>query len=444
MPTQAFKETVSYALAKAKAGGATDCEVMLTRIEGFDVMVRNLDVETVEFTGEKAIAISVYRDKKKATVGISDPSHEAIDKAVARAIDMADALEADPFEGLPSPDMMAKHFRSLSLDHPWDITPAKAIEYGIALEKTALAQHQRIKQSEGVHVSTQRAIQTFGNSLGFYEAEARTRHSVSCVLIAEKDGRMQRDYAYDTRRDFHDLLPSNEIATQAAQRTIARLNAKSIPTTRAPVLFDPPIAAGLIHHFLSAISGGALYRDASFLCGALGQTIFPAFMQIEDNPFLLKGIASCNADNDGVQTIQRPLIKNGILEGYLLNTYTARRLQMTSTGNAGGAHNVIVTPGDKNLQALIQQMGRGLYVTELMGQGVNIVTGDYSRGAAGYWVENGEIQFPVESVTIAGNLRDMFLNVMALGNDVDTRGQVQIGSMLMGDMTIAGNTAGEH
>lgn len=438
MPTQAFKETVSYALGKAKEGGATDCEVMLTRIEGLDVMVRNQDVETVEFTGEKAIAISVYRGQKKATVGISDPSHGAIDTAVKRAIDMADALEADPFEGLPDPAMFAQHFRPLSLNHPWDMTPEKAIELGISIEKSALGQHARIKQSEGVHVSTQHAIQTFGNSLGFFEAQERTRHSISCVLIAEKDGHMQRDYAYDTRRDFHDLLPANEIATIAAKRTVARLDARSIPTTRAPVLLDPPIAAGLIHHFLSAISGGAIYRESSFLCGALGKTIFPAFIQIEDNPFLLKGIASCNADNDGVQTIQRYLVQNGVLEGYLLNTYTARRLNMVSTGNSGGAHNVIVTPGNHNQAALIKKMDRGLYVTELMGQGVNIVTGDYSRGAAGFWVENGEIQFPVESVTIAGNLKDMFAGIVDVGNDVDNRGQVRIGSMLLNEMTIAG------
>jgi PmbA protein len=436
---QAFKETVSYALAKAKAGGATDCEVMLTRIEGLDVMVRNQDVETVEFTGEKAIAISVYRDKKKATVGISDPSHDAIDTAVARALDMADALEEDPFEGLPAPSELAQHYKELSLDHPWDITPAAAIELGIALEKAALSQHEKIKQSEGVHVSTQRAIQTFGNSLGFFEGEARTRHSLSCVLIAEKDGKMQRDYAYDTRRDYRDLLPTVEIAAQAAKRTVARLDSRPIATTRAPVLFDPPIASGIIHHLLSAISGGSLYREASFLCGALGDTLFPSFVNIEDNPFILKGIASCNADNEGVQTVHRHLIKNGVLEGYLLNTYTARRLKMATTGNAGGAHNIIVTPGDKNLAALLKQMGRGLYVTELMGQGVNIVTGDYSRGAAGFWVENGEIQFPVESVTIAGNLKDMFKNIVAVGNDVDTRGQVQIGSLLMGEMTIAGS-----
>ncbi len=439
MSSQQFKNTVSYALDKAKSLGATDCEVSLAHVEGFDVMVRNLDVETVEFTGEKAMAINVYRGQKKATVGISDPSHAEIDKAVARAIDMADALEADPFEGLPSPSELTQHFKALSLDHPWDITPEKAIDMGIVIEKQALAQDKRIKQSEGVHISTQRAVQVFGNSIGFMEHEERTRHSISCVLIAEQDGRMQRDYAYDTRRDYRDLLPQSELIVMAAQRTVARLNARSIPTTRVPVLFDPPIAAGLIHHFLSAISGGVLYREASFLCGALGEQIFPTWMNIEDNPFLLKGMASCNADNDGVQTQQRHLIKDGILQGYLLSVYTGRRLKMASTGNAGGAHNVLVQSGPDDLPALLRKMDRGLYVTELMGQGVNIVTGDYSRGASGFWVENGHIQFPVENITIAGNLKEMFAHVVAVGNDIDTRGQVHMGSLLLNEMTVAGN-----
>lgn len=439
MSTSPFKETVSYALSKAKTHGATDCEVVLTRIEGFDVLVRNQDVDTVEFTGEKSIAISVYRGQKKATVGLSDTAHDAIDQAVARAVDMANALESDSFEGMPDPATLAQHFRPLSLDHPWDITPAAAIDMGIALEKIALNQHARIKQSEGVHVSSQRAIQCLGNSLGFYEEEARTRHGVSCVLIAEKDGHMQRDYAYDSRRDVNDLMSSQHIAQLAAQRTVARLDARSITTTRAPVLLDPPLAAGLIHHFLGAISGGALYRDASFLCGALGKPIFPAFMQIEDNPFVLKGIASCNADNEGVQTVQRHLIENGVLQGYLLNSYTARRLHMTTTGNAGGAHNVLVSPSALTFPDMLKTMDRGLYVTEMMGQGVNLVTGDYSRGAAGFWVENGQIQFPVENITIAGNLRDMYANLVAVGHDVDTRGQVQTGSILLSEMTIAGS-----
>jgi PmbA protein len=226
---------------------------------------------------------------------------------------------------------------------------------------------------------------------------------------------------------------------QAVHRTVARLDARPIPTTRVPVLFDPPIAAGLVHHFLSAISGGVLYREASFLCGALGQQIFPAFMQIEDDPFVLKGLSSCNADNDGVQTMHRHLIKDGVLQGYLLSVYTGRRLNMASTGNSGGAHNIILKPGHEDLPALLRKMDRGLYVTELMGQGVNIVTGDYSRGASGFWVENGRIQFPVENITIAGNLKDMFANVVAVGNDVDTRGQVQTGSILLNEMTVAGS-----
>ncbi len=437
-----FKNIVAYTLEKAKAAGATDCEVTLAQVEGFDVMVRNLDVETVQFTGEKALALNVYRNKKKATVGISDPSHASIDKAVLRAIEMADALEEDPYEGLPSPNELAQHFRPLSLDHTWDITPQAAIDLGIMIEKQALGQDKRIKQSEGVHIATQRATQVFGNSLGFFEEETRTRHNISCVLIAEQHGQMQRDYAYDTRRDYRDLLPTEEIVTQAVQRTVSRLDARSIPTTRVPVLFDPPLAAGLMHHFLSAISGGALYRDASFLCGALGEQVFPAFMQIEDDPFLLKGIASCNADNDGVQTIHRHLVKDGVLQGYLLSTYTGRRLKMASTGNAGGAHNVVLQSGKEGLAGLLRHMDKGLYVTELMGQGVNMVTGDYSRGASGFWVENGMIQFPVENITIAGNLRDMFANIVMVGADVDTRGQVQTGSMLIAEMTVAGGLCG--
>jgi PmbA protein len=432
-------DTVKQTLKIAENLGATSCEVLHSESIGQSITVRGGDVETLEFNREKGIGVTVYVGHKKGFVASSDTRPEVIESIVQKALDIAQCMQEDLCNGLPQPDQLAEDFRDLDLYHEWDITPQQAIDLAIDLEKRATSQDPRIKQGDGAHVNTHTSHQVFANSIGFMHDKHTSRHGLSCVLIAESNGGMQRDYWYDSKRDPRDLISVEVIARKAAERTTHRLNGKSIPTQTVPVLFDAGMAAGLISHFLSAISGGSLYRKSSFLCDSLGETVFSPIVTLFEDPFVPKGLASCNYDAEGVKVSSRNLIDQGVLQGYLLSCYSARRLNLQTTGNAGGVHNLFVKPSDQDLFGLFKKMNKGLYITELMGQGVNLTTGDYSRGASGYWIENGEIQFPVEGITIAGNLRDMFKNIVAIGTDIDDRGAIITGSILIEKMMIAGS-----
>jgi PmbA protein len=430
--------TVEQTLALAKKHGATDCEVLFSESVGQSITVRNADVETLEFNRDKGLGVTVYLGHKKGFVGTSDTRPEILESIVLKAIDIAQCMQDDPCNGLPQADQLATEFRDLDLYHEWEIRPQEAIDLAVALEQYAIKQDSRIKQSDGVHVNTHTSAQVYANSIGFLQQRNTSRHGLSCVLIAENESGMQRDYWYDTKRDPRDLSSYQTIASKAAARTTHRLGGKTVPTQTVPVLFDAGMAAGLISHFLSAISGGALYRKSSFLRDSLGKTIFSPIVTLFENPFLPKGLASCNFDAEGVKVASRNLVDQGELMGYLLSCYSARRLGLQTTGNAGGVHNLIVQPGEHDLQGLFKTMGTGFYVTELMGQGVNTTTGDYSRGASGFWIENGVLKYPVEGITIAGNLQDMFKDIIAVGNDVDDRGAIITGSILLEKMMLAG------
>lgn len=434
-----LKKIVEFTLDEALKRGATDCEVNIVESQGLDVNARAGAVETLEFNRDKALGINVYIDKRKATVGISDTASGAIIDGIEKALDIARATQPDPYAGLPERCDMAIFFPDLDLYHPWQITPEHAIEMAVKMDSYAMSDDKRIKQSDGASVSTSESIHVLGNSLGFMQHRQATRHSLSLVVIAESNGSMQRDYWYDSRRDVKDLATIEAVAQNAVERAVARLNAKSVKTQQVPVIFDAGMAAGLISNFTSGVSGGALYRKSSFLCDSLGTQIFPDHIQITEDPYVKKGLGSCTYDADGCTPQRRHLIKAGVVEGYILSSYSARRLNMPNTGNSGGPHNVLVHPGNLDLTGLIKTMGTGLYVTELMGQGVNLITGDYSRGASGFWIENGEIAFPVEQITIAGNLRDMFKGIIAAGSDLDTRGNIVTGSLLIDKMKIAGH-----
>ncbi|MCY1361434.1 Metalloprotease PmbA [compost metagenome] len=334
---------------------------------------------------------------------------------------------------------MARDIPDFDLFHQWDITPEQAIEQALACEAAAFAADSRIKNADGTTLSTHQGCRVYGNSHGFIGGYASTRHSLSCVMIAEADGQMQRDYWYDVNRQGNLLADPVSIGQRAAQRAASRLGARPVPTCEVPVLFSAELAGGLFGSFLSAISGGSLYRKSSFLEGTLGQKLFPEWLTIDERPHLMRAMGSAAFDGDGLATYAKPFVEKGELVSYILGTYSGRKLGMPSTANAGGVHNLFVTHGDEDQAALLRRMGRGLLVTELMGQGLNMVTGDYSRGAAGYWVENGEIQFAVQEVTIAGNMRDMFKQIVAVGNDLELRSNIRTGSVLIERMTVAGS-----
>ena len=334
---------------------------------------------------------------------------------------------------------MAKDLQDFDLFHQWDITPEQAIEQALACEAAAFATDSRIKNADGTTLSTHQGCRVYGNSHGFIGGYASTRHSLSCVMIAEADGQMQRDYWYDVNRQGNLLASPESIGQRAAQRAASRLGARPVPTCEVPVLFSAELAGGLFGSFLSAISGGSLYRKSSFLEGTLGQKLFPEWLTIDERPHLMRALGSSAFDGDGLATYAKPFVEKGELVSYVLGTYSGRKLGMPSTANAGGVHNLFVTHGDEDQAALLRRMGRGLLVTELMGQGLNMVTGDYSRGAAGFWVENGEIQFAVQEVTIAGNMRDMFKQIIAVGNDLELRSNIRTGSVLIERMTVAGS-----
>jgi PmbA protein len=435
---QDLQGVVSLAIEESRKLGASAAEAGVSVETGLSVTARLGEVETLEYQRDRGMGITVYRGQRKGSASTADLSAGAIRDIVAKAFSIAGFTAEDECAGLPDPDTLAREFPDLDLLHPWSIDPDAARELAVACEAAALDADERIGNSEGATLSSHRGLRVFGNSLGFLGGSASTLHSLSCVVVAEADEEMQRDYWYSTVRDWRELQDGVSIGKQAAARALRRLNARKLSTVTAPVLFVPELARGLFGSFLGAIRGGSQYRRASFLLDSAGQKVFPDWMQISERPHIRKALGSAAFDSEGVATRDREIVERGVLTGYVLSTYSARKLGLKTTGNAGGVHNLIIAPGPDGLDALLRKMHRGLVVTELMGQGVNGVTGDYSRGAAGFWVENGAIAYPVHEITIAGNLKEMFQQVVAVGSDVDARGGIRTGSVLLEKMTIAG------
>lgn len=430
---------VERILAEAKRQGASACEVSVSVEQGLSTTVRQREVETVEFNRDQGFGITLYVGKRKGSASTSASGEDAIHETVAAALAIAKHASEDECAGLADADLMARDLPELDLFHPWPITPEQAVELALNCEAAAFATDSRIRNADGTSLNTHQGCRVYGNSNGFIGGYASTRHSLSCVMIAEGEGQMQRDYWYDVSRQGEALADPASIGRHAAERAVRRLGARPVPTCEVPVLFAAELATGLFGHFLAAISGGNIYRKSSFLEGALGQRLFPEWMKLDERPHIPRALGSATFDGDGLATYAKSFVEQGELLSYVLSTYSGRKLNMPSTANAGGVHNLFVSHGDEDQAALIRRMGRGLFVTELMGQGLNLVTGDYSRGAAGYWVENGEIQFPVQEVTIAGNLRDMFLGIAAVGKDLERRSSISTGSVLIERMTVAGS-----
>ena len=433
-----LEEKVERILAEARRQGASDCEVSVSVGQGLSTTVRQREVETVEFNRDQGFGIILYVGQRKGSASTSADGEQAIRDTVAAALAIAEHASEDACSGLADAALMARTLPELDLYHPWAIEPDQAVELALRCEAEAFAWDPRIRNADGTSLNSHQSCRIYGNSHGFLGGYASTRHSLSCVMIAEADGQMQRDYWYDVSRRSEDLSDGALIGRRAAERAVSRLGARPVPTCEVPVLFSAELATGLFSHFLAAISGGNLYRKASFLEGALGQRLFPEWLNLDEQPLLPRGLGSASFDSDGLATYAKPFVVGGELVSYVLGTYSGRKLGLPSTANAGGVHNLFVSHGDEDQAALIRRMGRGLLVTELMGQGLNLVTGDYSRGAGGYWVENGEIQFPVQEVTIAGNLRDMFRQIVAVGNDLEKRSTIHTGSVLIEKMTVAG------
>lgn len=436
---QQLAEQVEQIIDEARRQGASACEVAVSLEQGLTTSVRQGEVETVEFNRDQGFGITLYLGQRKGSASTSASGTEAIRETVAAALAIAQHASEDDCAGLADAALMARELPDLDLYHPWSIEPEQAIELALQCEAAAFAHDPRIRNADGSSLSSHQGCRVYGNSHGFIGGYTSSRHSLSCVMIAEQAGQMQRDYWYDVNRRAERLESPELIGRRAAERAVRRLGARSVPTCEVPVLFAAELAGGLFGHLLAAISGGNLYRRSSFLVDALGLTLFPEWMTIDERPRLPGGLASAAFDGDGLATYDKAFIEQGRLVSYVLGTYSGRKLGMPSTANAGGVHNLFVSHGTDDQAALLRQMGRGLLVTELMGQGVNLVTGDYSRGAAGFWVENGEIQFPVEEVTIAGNLRDMFRQIVAVGADLEWRGNVRSGSLLIERMTVAGS-----
>lgn len=436
-----LQDVVSFVLEEASRHGASQCEADANVSQGLGVTVRLGEVDTIEYQRDRGLGVTVYFGKRKGSASTADLSRQAVRQTVEKACAIARYTAEDPYAGLIEPEALARDIPDLDLNHPWALSPEQAIDIAQRCEAAGREVDPRITNSEGSSLSTNRHTGVYGNSLGFLAGVSSTSHSVSCSLIAQQDDEMQRDYWYTTARDPADLEAPEAIGRTAGQRAVARLGSRKLSTRKAPVAFSPDMARGLIKHFAAAIRGAAQYRKASFLLDAAGKQVFPSFLQIYERPHIPKGLASNPFDDEGAATKDRDLIRDGVLDGYVLGSYSARRLGLKTTGNAGGVHNLIVaTPGKAlDMQSFLTRMNNGLLVTELMGQGVNGVTGDYSRGASGFWVENGAIAYPVHEITIAGNLKEMFLDIVGVGSDEDMRGTIRTGSILIGEMTIAGD-----
>lgn len=435
---QHCQDLAAEVLKLAKQLGASAADVSVGTDQGFSTNVRMGKVETLEYNRNKSLAVTVYFGQRTGSASSSDTSPEAIKSTVEAACNIAKFTQEDDCAGLASSELMAYDYPDLDLCHPWELTPEQAIEQAIECEAVGLEADKRITNSEGATISTNTSYSVYANSHGFTGAYATSRQYASCVLVAGQEDTMERDYYYTTARDAADLLPLSEVAKKAAERTVRRLGAEQLKTQRLPVIFSADLARGLLGAFISAIKGSNIYRGASFLVDHVGKQVFPEFVTIGQQPHLKKALGSAPYDAEGVATQNRVMIQDGWLQSYVLGSYSARKLGVQTTGNAGGVFNLSINSGEHDLNGLLKQMGTGILVTELIGHGTNLVTGDYSQGAWGFWVENGEIQYPFDEVTIAGNLAEMFKGLVAVGSDVDRRGSVHSGSWLIDGMTIAG------
>ena len=435
-----LRELAARSLDLARRAGATAAEVEVSEGFGQSVNVRRAEIETIEFNKDKGVGVTVYLGQRRGHASTSDFSEDALGRTVEKALAIARYTAEDDCAGLADADLLAREIPDLDLHHPWAVDVEAAADLARACEAAALAVDSRINNSEGAGVSVQESQFIYANSLGFMGGYPASRHSVSCAVIAEDEqGGMQRDYWYTTARSATDLDPVDQVGRRAGERTVRRLDARKLDTRQCPVLFEAPVATGLVASFVSAVSGGHLYRKSSFLLDSLGTRVFPEFFQLQERPFIRKGLSSSPFDSEGVATHDRDVVKDGVVQGYFLSSYSARKLGMKSTGNAGGNHNLIVPSTGETFDALLRKMGTGLLVTELLGHGLNMVTGDYSRGVAGFWVEDGQLAFPVEEITVAGNLKDMFLGIQAIGTDIEVRGSRQVGSIRVDRMTVAGH-----
>lgn len=439
---QVFRELVKKALDYAKSLGASDAAAELSESRGLSVSVRNQDIETVEQTRDRSLDVTVFAGNQRGSASTSDFSDKALRETVDAAWHIARYTAADPAAGLPDAQFLATDIIDLQLHHPWDLDTQAAAQIALQVERAARDVSPHITNTDGASVGTFEGHFVLGNSRGFMGGYPYTRHTVSVAPIAGRGANMQRDYWYSSQRDPSRLADPQSVGRYAAQRSLARLSARRIKTGRFPVLFEAPLAVGLLGSLVQATSGGALYRKASFLLDSLGQQVMADHLNVIENPFVPEAMGSSSFDDEGVRTQARNVVASGVLQGYFLSSYTARKLGMQTTGNAGGSHNLrlssrLTRPSD-DFEAMLRKMGTGFLVTELIGQGVNYVTGDYSRGAFGYWVHNGEIQHAVQEVTIAGNLADMLRQIVAIGADSITRGSKTSGSILIEQMSIAG------
>ena len=433
-----LEDAVHNALTIAKQLGVDQAEVALNKSSGISVNTRLGEVENIEFNRDGVMGISVYANHCKGSASTADLSTEAIHATVKAAVDIAKYTSQDSFAGLLDAELLEMAPLDLDLYHPNDYTTDQLLDIAKQCEDIALSSDKRIVNSDGAGVNSHSSIKVYGNTNGFLDSYASSRHSLSCMLIGQENDDMQRDYSYTSARDMDDLFSAKWVADEAVKRTVERLGAKKIKTQHAPVIFAAEVATGLFGHLVGAISGTSLYKKSSFLLDSLDTQIFPDWINICEKPHLMKGIASSPYDLEGSKVIDRNIIEDGVLQTYLLTGYAARKLGMKSTGHTGGIHNWFIKDNGMDLAGLFKEMGNGLFVTELMGQGVNMVTGDYSRGAAGFWIENGVIAYPVHEITIAGNLKEMYMNISAIGNDVDPRSSLKTGSILIKQMKIAG------
>lgn len=432
-----LEQAVAHALefAKSRCDGA---EVAVNKSTGISVSTRQGDVENVEFNSDGALGITVYHKKRKGSASSTDLSEEAIERTVQAAIDIANYTSEDPCAGPAEKSLLAFDAPDLNLFQATELSPEEAIKLASIAEMTALNADSRIVNTEGGSFNGHYGIRVFGNSLGLLKSYSSSRYSMSSCVIAEQNGEMERDYAYTIARSMQALKSPEWVGKECARRTLSRLSPRKLPTMKAPVIFASEVATGLFGHLVGAISGSSIYRKSSFLMDSLGKQILPNWLTINEQPHLMGGLASSPFDSEGVRTTERNIVENGVLQTWLMTSYSARKLGLQSTGHAGGIHNWRIEGQGLSFDALLKQMGTGLVVTELMGQGVSGITGDYSRGASGFWVENGEIQYPVSEITIAGNLKDMWMNMVTIADDIETRSNIQCGSVLIPEMSIAG------
>ena len=436
--SQLLESTATQAVDLARRLGADQAEAGISHDEGFSVTVRMGELESVERQRGRGLAVTVYRGGRKGSASTVDYSSAAVEQTVRKAMSIAGFTAEDEFAGLAEAELMARELPDLDLYHPWEIDIAEAERLALRAEDAARGADERIANSEGATVSTGGGVRAYANSHGFCAGYPASSHTLSCSVVAAHDGTLERDYWYTSARVPEELEAPETVGETASNRTTRRLGARQLSTRTVPVVFPAELARGLFGHLVAAITGTSQYRRASFLLGAAGEQVFPQFMEIREDPFIPRAMGSAAYDSEGVATRRRALVEEGVLQGYVLSSYSARRLGMQNTGNAGGVRNLIVAPNGGSLEALLGECPQAFLVGELLGQGVNTVNGDYSRGAAGFWVEDGEIVHPVHEVTLAGNLGDVFMGIRKVGSDVDTRGGIRCGSVLVEGLTVAG------